>query len=199
MNEEMRTGKRQVHREQPRVDYQFPRIDQPRIDCQFRLVPVLFDAKAGIGKTQLAAPYFFPPLVTATVADWRRQILNQPGMIDVRDQLAKLHESWETLIQREALIPETPSSNNIEGQIQDEPTPPPSIDAADSLLRWLLSPTNYEALLGDLMEGFQKRLLRSGKQSAERWYKRQLLTSIPSLIWGVCRQLAYPGRRKERL
>jgi hypothetical protein len=76
---------------------------------------------------------------------------------------------------------------------------PPSSGAADLFLRWLLSPAEYEGLLGDLEEGYWKRLSSKEEQYADRWYKQQLFGTTFSFLWDACRRWAGPGRKKKRL
>ena len=77
-------------------------------------------------------------------------------------------------------------------------TQPPD-HATDLLLKWLLSPADYEAVLGDLEEAYRKRLSRIGRTRAGRWYRRQIFGTILCFLWDACHRWARPGRCKERL
>jgi hypothetical protein len=81
----------------------------------------------------------------------------------------------------------------IDGLVKsiDHKEPKQALGAVDLILSWLLTPNAYEVLSGDLIEAYRKRLYRDGKHCAVRWCIRQLLTSIPPLIWQACRRLVY--------
>jgi hypothetical protein len=68
---------------------------------------------------------------------------------------------------------------------------------SDQFLRKLDSAGSYgtiprmlEPLLGDLLEGHQRRQERSGSRPAACWYLSQLLRSLPTLLWAALKRIS---------
>jgi hypothetical protein len=57
-------------------------------------------------------------------------------------------------------------------------------------LRVLVRSVQLQSMIGDLQERAIGIAERSGFQAAQRWYLRQLLGSIPSLLWAAIRRVS---------
>ena len=65
-----------------------------------------------------------------------------------------------------------------------------------------MPPTQRDAVLGDAEEEFRQRVERDGAGSARRWYRRQVVTSLPSAIRhgaGAAREAWRTERKGERM
>jgi predicted permease len=69
------------------------------------------------------------------------------------------------------------------------------------LLEWLMPPAQRDAVLGDAEEEYRRRARRDGVAEARRWYRRQVVRSVPAAIrHGVGAVGAWrPERRVERM
>jgi len=68
-----------------------------------------------------------------------------------------------------------------------------------SLLRFVTSPRNYEALGGDLDERYKLQLAFHGRRLANRWLRRQVLRSLGPLLRAELRRVFGINRLMELL
>lgn len=60
---------------------------------------------------------------------------------------------------------------------------PPAVRVLTWIFSWIVPKDVREPLIGDLLEGYAKRAKARSSSAALAWYLRQILASVPSLIW----------------
>jgi hypothetical protein len=77
----------------------------------------------------------------------------------------------------------------------DTPTIPACYPPAKAieLIDLLCEPKKADVLIGDITEGFHKRLLRGDARAASRWVWAQAMRSVGPLLWAAGKRLAGAG------
>jgi hypothetical protein len=68
---------------------------------------------------------------------------------------------------------------------------PPAVRVLTWIFSWLVPKDVREPLIGDLLQGYVQRVQAGGSSAALMWYLRQILASIPSLLWTRLRRAVW--------
>jgi len=68
---------------------------------------------------------------------------------------------------------------------------PPAVRVSTWIFSWIVPKDVRDPLIGDLLEGYAQRARTRSSSIALAWYLRQILASIPSLLWTRLRRAVW--------